>query len=332
MQNIVSKTISSEGVMNMSRQRIELAASTELIRSFIAILADLLAIWTTVGVYLLGILPKGTNWILYIFLVAFSLAIPVLLKKIVSEIVFLNLLMLVAQRGHLHTLRMLLLVRNDRKNERKHLYDGSANFTFHLKKKNDTGKSTVTYHHTFEAKRKNQKKFRFSTWLFGDENIPPKIEDIRINEQSLNNKNAESVGGAICSEFPNHDGIYVFEWVVTKENINQKLQNSGKILFELKYSRENAFTWDRDDVLVIHPRSFMDGIESANISVFADPDDSDAILEVTITELSQGLHPKINGPYPMKKQEDKGAMSFYSTLGELKINEKNVYVISIRLK
>lgn len=316
----------------MGRRGIELTVSTELIRSLIAILADLLAIWTTVGVYLLGILPKDTNWILYIFLVVFSLAIPVLFKKIVSEIFFLNLLMLVAQRGHLHTLRMLLLVRNDRKSERKRLYDGSANFTFHLKKKNDNGKSTVTYHHTFEAKRKNQKKIRFSTWLFGDENIAPKIEDIRINEQSLNNKNAQSVGGTICSEFPSHDGIYVFEWVVTKENIDQKMQDNGKDLFELKYSREDAFTWNRDDVLIIHPRSFMDGIKSANISVFADPEDSRAILEVTITELSQGLHPKINGPYQMKKQVDKNAMSFYSTLGELKINEKNVYVVTIHLK
>lgn len=227
---------------------------------------------------------------------------------------------------------MLLLVRNDRKSERKHLSDGSAYFTFHLKKKDDTGKSTVMYHHTFEAKRKNQKTFCFSTWLFGDENIPPKIEDVRINGQSLNNENAQSVGGIICPEFPNHDGIYTFEWIVTKKDGSQELQGSGKVLFELKYSRENSFTWNRNNVLIIHPRSFMDGIESANISVFADPEDSKAISEITITELSQGLHPKINGPYQMKKQTDKDAMSFYSTPGELKINEKNVYVVTIHLK
>lgn len=315
----------------MSERANDLVNSTTFFSSVISIVANLIAIGAACGLFVSGFIPKDKNWAFYLVITFCVLILFNSLRAMKSEICFFNLLMLVAQRGHLHTLRMLLLVRNDRKNEQRYLYNGNADFTFWLKKKGDNGKSTVTYYHTFQATRKVKKTFCFSTWLFGDESIPPKIEDARINAQSLNSGGVQPVD-IYLPKFANHDGIYKFEWIVKREDSTQKPQRSNRIQFDLKYSREEAFTWDKDDILMIHPLSFMKGINRANISVFADSEDSKAISEITITELSQGLRPTTKGPYKMKKNTDKGEMSFYSSQGELEINEKSAYVIEIHLK
>ena len=315
----------------MSERANDLVSSTAFLNSMIGIVANLVTIGTAFGIVVSGILPKEKNWILYLLIVVSLLVLFYCLRTMKSEICFFNLLMLVAQRGHLHTLRMLLLVRNDRKNEQRYLYNGNADFAFYLEKKGDNGKSTVTYHHTFQAKSKAKKTFFFSTWLFGDEGIPPVIEDSRINTQFLSNGGALPVN-IYLPMFASHDGVYKFDWIVKKEDNEQKLQRSNRIRFDLKYSRKEAFTWDKDDILMIHPLSFIKGIKRANISIFVNSEDSKAISEITITELSQGLRPTIKGPHKMNKQADKGEMSFYSSQGELEINETSAYVITIHLK
>lgn len=309
----------------------DLVSSTTFLGSVIGIVANLITIGAASGVVVSGIFPKDKNWIFYLLIVVSLLVLFYFLRTMKSEICFFNLLMLVAQRGHLHTLRMLLLVRNDRKNEQRYLYNGNADFTFYLEKKGDNGKSTVTYHHTFQAKRRVKKPFFFSTWLFGDEGIPPEIEDSRINTQFSSNGGALPVN-IYLPKFAGHDGIYKFEWIVKKEDNEQKLQRSNRIQFDLKYSRKEAFTWDKDDILMIHPLSFIKGIKRANISIFIDSEDSTAISEITITELSQGLRPTIKGPYKMNQQADRDEMSFFSSQGELEINETSAYVITIHLK
>lgn len=301
----------------MSRRGTEnVVSASKLIIKIALTLIDVIGI----GIFL-GSGEKSTSYwpILVLLLVGFI----VLALKLISEISLLNLLMLVAQRGHLHTLRMILLVCNDKPHGKKYLYSGSASFAFELMGKTNK-KSTVKYSHTFEGKRSIQKKFAFSTWLFGDEGIAPTDVDIRIDTQSQDSENVHSVGIS-CLEHPYHDGIYKFDWEIPHGERNCKTK------LELNYQRKDAFTWDMDDIFVIYPKSFMNGIKTASFSVFVDPKDDGTISSVDYTELVCGLQSCAKDPVKMQKQKDKNGKCFYSTKGELKINEENLYIITVHL-
>lgn len=301
----------------MSRQGTEnVITASKLIVKITLTLIDVIGI----GIFL-GSGEKSTSYwpILALLLVAFI----ILALKLISEISLLNLLMLVAQRGHLHTLRMILLICNDKPHEKKYLYNGSASFAFELVGKTNK-KSTVKYSHTFEGKRSTQRKFAFSTWLFGDEGIAPTDVDIRVDTQSQDSENVYSVGVS-CLEDPYHDGIYKFDWEIPHGERNCKTK------LELNYQRKDAFVWNKDDIFVIYPKGFMKGIKTASFSVFVDPKDDGAISSVDYTELVCGLQSRAKDSVKMRKQKDKDGKCFYSTKGELEINEENLYIITVHL-
>ena len=122
------------------------------ILTLIPLIADVAAVGALICSVCCDLLLLTTLQIGAIF-VALLLLLAYLLAKILSYISQLNLLYQLSARGHLHSMRMVLLVDKERENEAQHLKAEQAGFNFEITPCKE-GRSSVIYDHNFKVRKK----------------------------------------------------------------------------------------------------------------------------------------------------------------------------------
>lgn len=278
--------------------------------------ADMTAI---VGL-LLGAQQKGLCF--WIILFVLIIVLVYLISGICSYVSFGELLMQVARRGHLHTLRMILLAEEYRQKEGKPLIKGkSATFSFHVEPRDTSGKSTIKYEHTFCVKRKTSHKVNCRSWIFGDENIPPTNCRIQVDEHRPEQGDLTSVG-VQSTECADHNGIYQLQWEipggVRNENIDLKIY----------YERRKAFGWDRNELFVIYPKSLIEGIKIADFKVYIAAEDIDKVARIGLLRLPISGNQDSSKESHFVSTQSLQDMPYY-LLKDVSISKDNVYLITV---
>lgn len=233
-------------------------------------------------------------------------------------------LVLLAQDGHIHTTRMLILRDNfdtikrvETISDKNDFKSKDTTFSFHIKKAN-AGTSDVVYNHSFSFLPLKSGEKIFEPWFFGEDESSPKNCLYKIDNSNWQPTLAKPIIEG-CHDYAANEGIY--SATIPLGYLNKSDSRS----VEFHYERSGSFRWDREEIFVIWPQCFTKMITNANFRVSFD---DNANKVVTIIEyVCHGPNPrkcaKANLTPTIKETE-----SIY-TINSLKINPDNVYVIYI---
>lgn len=238
-------------------------------------------------------------------------------------------LSLLAKRGHIQTLRMILLrdylkkhpdeekqgdvtVTNDFVAEK-------AEFNFMVGKNHD-GCSDITYKHKFIVKRKWKKKAKCCLWIFGDDDVKPYDCTLSVDHVKTDSP-IQKVNGSFA-DYPINDGIYAVK--VGRLDFSE----GNKKLIELSYKRERGYKWERDEVFVIYPQCFARECERADFTVEY-CQNVQTRLSVCLTEVvcMVGSARLENEQLLIKEDAMNGKKRFF--INNIHINANNVYILKI---
>lgn len=236
---------------------------------------------------------------------------------------------LLARRGHLQTIRMILL-RDYLKRHRDEEEQGEikvkndftaekARFNFIIGERKG-GASDIKYKHLLDVKRRFKKRVGVYPWIFGDDDAEPTNCKITIDEKEfLVPSHRMNVS---FSDYPVNDGIYA----INGGTIDLDGGRSKEI--GISYVRENAYKWDRQEVFVIYPQCFAWKCKKADFKVIYE-DMPECEVSVCVTEVvcTMGAAKLKNARLLLRETTEDGKM--YYCLKNIKIDADNVYILEI---
>lgn len=245
-------------------------------------------------------------------------------------------LILLAHRGHIHTIRMILM----RDYHKSHNEDEtilsditktndftaeSAVFSFSVTKSKN-GISDVLYSHSFSLKSKHKGEKLFYPWIFGDNNAKPQECFVKIGVDGEKRVLTPCPVRNPYVDYPVNEGIYT---VGCNLGNMEKGQNKD-IIFT--YKRFKAYEWSRDELFVIYPKCFAKTINYASFKVEFYDNVSEKV-GIRLTELyCNGRKAKeiilSNFTEPKIVEDGEKRKTIYIA-ENIKINENNVYIITI---
>lgn len=228
-----------------------------------------------------------------------------------------------AERGHLHTLRMVLLLQQDYTRKSIPLKGESAEFCYNVEK-SCNGVSNVQYKHHISAIRRSSKRGAYSTWIFGDELVKPSAL-----KTSLDGNPQPRVHPILVETpykgHPDHNGLYRFQWDIPKGKRNDSIG------MDICYTRVNAYKWDQDTVFIIYPKSFVSSIKTGTFSITCDAQDAVNILFIELHEIHSGFLSQQSKPQPLHREQD-GKRVTFSTDKNIPIQSNSVYALAVKIR
>lgn len=228
-----------------------------------------------------------------------------------------------AERGHLHTLRMVLLLQQDYKRKVIPLKGESAEFRYNVEK-SCNGISNVQYKHYISAIRRFSKRGAYSTWIFGDELVKPSAL-----KTSLDGNPQPRVFPILVETpykgHPDHNGLYWFQWDIPEGKRNDSIG------MDICYTRENAYKWNQDTVFIIYPKSFVSSIKTGTFSITCDAQDAINIAFIELHEIHSGFLSQQSEPQLLQREEYGGKVTF-STDKNIPIQSNSVYALAVKIR
>lgn len=175
-----------------------------------------------------------------------------------------DFIMLLAREGHIHTVRMILM-RDKFQIHTQAISGKSADFHFIISPSDD-GASDVIFRHNFAVKFRAGKEVCFEPWVFGENDAPPEQCHVILQDGF-----GSAIAGKLNAtpeplekdykDYSVNNGIYSLSWNIgTKPDVRTRQ-------LQLSYTRKHSYLWDRDEIFVIYPQSFMPGIKQALFSI-----------------------------------------------------------------
>lgn len=291
------------------------------ILTLITLIADVAAVGALICSVCCDLLPLTTLQIGAIF-VALLLLLAYLLAKTLSYFSQLNLLYQLSARGHLHSMRMVLLVDKERENEAQHLKAEQADFNFEITPCK-AERSSVIYDHNFKVRKKYPGAVNVPTWIFGDMDIKPEEAQYTIRGSTWKDSEPQSED-IKYNEVQEHNGIYKFEWKFDSETPKSKIDA------DLRYVRKNAFPWNRNHILIIYPDSFFKDIKEMAFSVKVDAGDISRVQYVSVIEINGTRAPR--DAITLDKSNLEGGGYIFKTGEYIKVHKGSIYIITVHVK
>lgn len=245
-------------------------------------------------------------------------------------------LILLAHRGHIHTIRMILM-RDYQKNHNKDeaisndiikandFSAESASFSF-LVSKQKNGLSDVEYVHSFTFKSKHNGEKLFYPWIFGENNAKPQECYIKIGIHGEKRILTPYPVKNPYVDYPVNEGIYTVGCSIG----HMKKKQCQDIIFS--YKRMKSYDWTRDEMFVIYPKCFSKRVNFANFKLEFEDDVSEK-LGIRLTELyCDGRKAKeiiLSNFDEPKIVNDRDKRKTVYIADNIKINTSNVYIITI---
>ena len=241
-------------------------------------------------------------------------------------------LALLAEEGHIHTTRMLILrdyYENDKKRiakkdirKQNSFLAQNVKFSFIINKPQNNI-SDIQYYHSFDFLSLRNGMQTFAPWFFGEDGAPPKDCARRIGKQKWLTVNAERVEEENSCDYSVNEGIYSAPISLGK------MLKGENVCVEFKYKRKAAFQWTREEIFVIWPKCFAKKMEKASFSICFD---GDVTRVVNIVEyVCYGTDPKKSDKIQFERSVKKvgnGTVTEYY-INDLDIDVNNVYIIYI---
>lgn len=288
-------------------------------------LATLIADAYTAGALLFGIyqdlLPEEMLKVAFVLLFLL-LVLLYSFMKILSYSNQLNLLYQLSARGHLHSMRMVLLVDKERKKEKQQLKADHADFNFEIGSR-EGDRSSMVYNHRFYVWKKKFGAITSPAWIFGDMDIKPEDAEYTIRGSTWK-KTKPRIEDIAYNEVSAHNGIYKFEW-----NFDSDAQRN-KVEVDLRYVRKAAFPWNRNHILIIYPDCYFKDIKEASFSVMVGHNEIEQIEGVNITEINGARIPRDTRNMDKSILENGGYT--FKTGEYIEVHKGSVYIITVKVK
>ncbi len=308
---------------------------TTMIGGLITILGIVSTIYSAVLTFNCNGLSKEKA-ISYIVIVIVLLII--LVKLIYSNIKLKNKwngLILLAHRGHIHTIRMILMrdyqythlegeVTSNGINRTNNFCVETAEFSFSVSEQ-ENRVSNVQYMHKFKLKSKIKHNSIFNPWVFGENGSKPKDCYVQIGKNKM-----VLVPYAVKNLFVNYpveESIYAVECGLG----NNIADTTPDDTITFSYKRDKCYDWLKGGTFVVYPKCYANKINKASFKCEF-KDKVSYKLSIRLTELSiSGSKPKeIVLPNFMECIErEKGQEKFVYKTEKIKINVDNIYIIKI---
>ena len=310
--------------MNQSEDKTKATYNWSVIVPPLATLLNALLGWVTYMMPAFSI--RGFLALFGVFLITLSLTLLYRKYKNTAKIEknknedFINLLEKLAERKHIHTLRMAMLIRKRNVNHEEFISNVRAAFRFSIVKGTEQNTFSTIRCYTFSGQRINDKAISLDTYLFS-ENVG--ISECCITSvDGCQSVNLELVGEQRTTTA--NDGISRFGHTLRGGTKGEPID------IELSYKRINEFNPTRDhdsDVLIVYPRSFLKGIKHGEFVVECPKQMSNLLTSVRMIELSgeQSQNRPIETQF--KKNKKDGLTRFICD--SMEIHEESVYVIQI---
>ncbi|MEE0708940.1 MAG: hypothetical protein UCO57_09205 [Gemmiger sp.] len=286
-----------------------------------ALIADVSA----VGALLYGIYHDFWPEVFFEIVLVLVFLLMVLLYDFVKSLSYisrLNLLYQLSARGHLHSMRMVLLVDKMREKEKTLLKADWAKFTFEIGPR-EGGVSSVRYKHKFWVRKMYPGAISVPAWIFTDMEVKPREIEYAVRGTDGGKTEPQAVK-IKKNEFALHDGICKFEWEFGAE----LYKNDADA--DLQYTRSAVFPWDRNHTFIIYPDCFFKNIKEVSFSVKAGEAESQYISSVEVTEINGAIIPlyykSIKTPLDEKNER------IYKTGECVKVHKGSVYIITVYVK
>lgn len=288
-------------------------------KSFIVIIGILSEAITIVQLFL-----SDSNKVILVINLILFVAI-VVCYSIVEKRAKLSLgLVLLAQDGHIHTTRMLILKDNIQKiKETESMYKqndffaDNVNFSFYIRNKINYV-SDLVYQHRFTLNPIKKGEKIFTPWFFGEEEATPIECSYRTDGKEWNNLIPSTVVPESL-DYAANEGIYTT--AIPLGYMNKK----DKKDIEFKYERAKAFRWDRPEIFVIWPKCYANKMDKANFSIVFD-EKVERVVSI-VEYVCHGKKPTKRTKAILKYSYIDGETRY--TQNNLAIDPENVYVIYI---
>lgn len=293
----------------------------KVIIGVVALIADVSA----VGALLYGIYHNLWPEVIFEIVLVLVFLLLVLLYSFVkgmSYISQLNLLYQLSARGHLHSMRMVLLVDKMREKEKQRLKADRAKFTFEIGPR-EGGGSSVRYRHKFWVRKMYPGAISVPAWIFTDMEVKPKEIEYAVRGTDGGKTEPQAVK-IKKNEFASHDGICKFEW----EFGTELYKNDADA--DLQYTRSAVFPWDRNHTFIIYPDCFFKNIKEVSFSVKTGKAESQYISSVEVTEINGAIIPRYykSIKMPLIEKDDR----IYKIGEYIKVHKGSVYIITVNVK
>lgn len=233
-----------------------------------------------------------------------------------------NGLILLAHRGHIQTIRMILM----RDYQFKHLENEAisnginktndfcmkkADFSFEVSKRDKDKKSDIHYFHRFIFGAKVKGNNVFNPWMFGENKNKPENCYVKIDKN--NDENIILYPYAVKNlyiDYPVEESIYAVECSL------DSIEKNEEILFS--YIRRQSYGWSNYSTFVIYPKCYAYKIKKARF-ICKFQDDVTERISIRLTELycnGRGVKEIIN----------REIITVYKTS---EIKSDNIYIIRI---
>lgn len=288
-------------------------------------LITLIADASTVGILIYksfsGVYGELTFELILVFLLlVFSLVY--ISMQIFSYVNQLDLLYQLSKRGHLHSMRMVLLVNKERQKERLPLEADRADFTFEIGSCKNK-KSSVSYKHRFFVKKKTPGAVICPAWIFSDMNVVPEKVGYTIMGEDWE-KTKPELENIKKNEFSSHNGICKFDW----EFGGDVRKNAMEV--DLQYTRNDVFLWDQNHTFIIYPDCFFKNIKDVSFAVKVGQGDEHHICSVEVTEINGEA--QISKYYKKLKNKLQNGNCVIIKTGEyIKAHKGSVFIITVNV-
>lgn len=240
-----------------------------------------------------------------------------------------NSLVMLANRGHIHTIEMILMlyahifhneeaVKLNNRCQENNFNVESAEFSF-LVSRQVGNVSDVIYSDNFVPNFSKREVF-LNFWIFGENNIKPEncciergknenMDRINLTPRAVNN---------LCYEYYKDENIYAVEC-----NLG-KIETNKEIVFS--YMRQQSYDWSKGGTFIIYPKCFVNKMEHITFKVEFQ-DNTLGKMSVEFIELyCDGSKPR-EVKISFKEKEMEGRYRTVYVTQPIKVNINNVYII-----
>lgn len=233
-----------------------------------------------------------------------------------------NGLAMLANRGHIHTVEMILMMhyqfylnKNDIMVQKNNFKIKSADFYFDISKRNGNI-SDVHHRNCFVPGSRIKKETYLNFWIFGEGDSKPSECYIEGNKRIVLKPYAVN---NLFFNYPKNENIFSIECNM------DAIKDDTKITFS--YMRYQSYDWSKGGTFIIYPKCFASKIKKASFNVEFEGNLLNQI-NIRFTELfCGGRKPKAN-EIAIEKYEIESNRTIYKTK-RIKVNVNNVYVIKI---